>query len=313
MLLYCRHDEDMSKQDRFSDECGLTFALGQRIIACALIDDQSLVKSWCSVLSLEDLGVEIVDVYEVDDEEAIAFDTRKFNDLIQVGPDGSASLRASDYESVFEVENPDEAIYLLKPGFTAKRTWRFDLRDIFHGRIDSFVKQCQLDPEQSQYLMAAVDELNDLCDETTYREAIEAYGLATMVTYEDYYPFFVWSGLFVLIWSTVTGRTFNPWFLTLFPYHFRQAKSMDRYDRLLTESEQRNGGIRSREEIQAIHSAYVSTLNECAQIFVNEVASELGISRNSPCMCGSGKKFKRCCSRATMDEIANRWSDLPKR
>ena len=59
MLLYCRHDEDMSKQDRFSDECGLTFALGQRIIACALIDDQSLVKSWCSVLSLEDLGVEI--------------------------------------------------------------------------------------------------------------------------------------------------------------------------------------------------------------------------------------------------------------
>jgi serine/threonine-protein kinase len=69
----------------------------------------------------------------------------------------------------------------------------------------------------------------------------------------------------------------------------------------------------SREEIQAIHSAYVSTLNECAQIFVSEVASELGISRNSPCMCGSGKKFKRCCSRATMDEIANRWSDLPKR
>ena len=198
MLLYTAHAaEPLPELESVADSSGLSRRLGYRPLFCTLLDPGSLADAWFRAYAASPSYVQVIDVYEVDDDAAVPMDVVTWCDecLGRTAPDDDVLTRAL---------SPDDAAYtdyLLDVSATVRRTWRFDVLDILNGRLDGLALG-----ERERVLvarsMAAVRALPQRPDVSIGSSLGGGYD---SITLEVWYRLMLTASLMPLVWSRVMG------------------------------------------------------------------------------------------------------------
>ncbi len=299
MLLYTVHAaEPLPGLGSVADSSGLSRRLGYRPLFCTLLDPGSLADAWFRAYAASPSYVQVIDVYEVDDAVAVPMDVVTWCDecLGRTAPDDDALTRAL---------SPDDAAYtdyLLDPDATVRRTWRFDVLDILNGRLDGL----GLD-ERERALgarsMAAVRALPQRPDVSIGSSLGGGYD---SITLEVWYRLMLTASLMPLVWSRVTGvallgelLALEPDVLATTPGFVEAQAHVSAWDRSVG-----CGEPFGHERFGVMRASFVRGLDQMAAQVAGERARTEGVGRNDACFCGSGRKFKRCCSRKSLDQLA---------
>ena len=256
----------------------------------------------------------MIDVYEVDDAVAVPMDVVTWCDecLGRAAPDDDALTRAL---------SPDDAActdYLLDVSARVRRTWRFDVLDILNGRLDGL----GLDERERVLVarsMAAVRALPQRPDVSIGSSLGGGYpqrpdvsigsslgGGYDSITLEVWYRLMLTASLMPLVWSRVTGvallgelLALEPDVLATTPGFVEAQAHVSAWDRSVG-----CGEPFGHERFCAMRASFVRGLDQMAVQVASERARAEGVGRNDACFCGSGRKFKRCCSRKSLDQLA---------
>lgn len=56
-----------------------------------------------------------------------------------------------------------------------------------------------------------------------------------------------------------------------------------------------------------MRDSFITGFDQLAHTIVAMMANRIGTNRNDSCFCGSGRKFKKCCMRKGLYELARDW------
>ena len=189
-------------------------------------------------------------------------------------------------------EYKESTEYLLKPDYVASRSLHFTLSGLLAGQVDY-----EIEPELTRALAGALADVR--------------MGMTREAGYADdaRYAMVIMSGAVPFIWSLVTSRHIDPALVSIKPGTLVRRTRVGEAIGMLRAWDEifEAGGEFTHRQFMAMRSAYISGLNQAARMLIDEAAKKAGTSRNGECFCGSGKKFKRCCARKGMDEIALEW------
>ena len=89
------------------------------------------------------------------------------------------------------------------------------------------------------------------------------------------------------------------------PIWLMQNESFDTYQELLAEWDESmsKDAVFDYGAFYKMHDAFVRACDKLAHKVAEEVARAARIGRNDTCFCGSGRKYKKCCSRKGLDEL----------
>lgn len=298
MLLYTAHAREAhSGQVSVAQATGLERRLGYAPLFCTLLDPDSLADTWFRAYAASPSYVQVVDVYEVDDAAATPMD-------VVTWCDECLERGEVDPEALSRALAPSDATctdYLLDPAAAPHRTWRFDVLDILNGRLDG-LGLGDADRERVARSMAAVRAFPRRPDVSL---ASSLGGGYDSITLEVWYRLMLTASLIPLVWSQVTGRALPGELLALDPGvlastpDFAQAQANVAAWDLSVGSGESFG----HERFAAMRAGFLRALDEVAAQIVAGRARRAGVSRNDACICGSGLKFKKCCSRKGIDEL----------
>jgi hypothetical protein len=130
---------------------------------------------------------------------------------------------------------------------------------------------------------------------------------------EDWYRFSVMTGLTPLLWSVATGRPVPPALVNMDVMSLITTRGYRRYanDIILWANSLGTGALENG-IMKTMHDNLIDGLDRLAHNLLDNWARSLGVNRNDPCMCGSGRKMKACCGSAGMDgliEAFERWQE----
>lgn len=299
MLLYTAHAREAhAGQASVAQETGLERRLGFAPLFCTLLDPGSLADTWFRAYAASPSYVQVVDVYEVDDAAAAPMD-------VVTWCDECLGRGEADHEALSRALAPSDATcvdYLLDPSAVPRRTWRFDVLDILNGRLDGLGLGGE-DRERAARSMAAVRAFPRRPDVSL---ASSLGGGYDSITLEVWYRLMLTASFMPLVWSHVTGKALPGELLALDPGvlaatpGFAQAQAdVAAWDRSIG-----SGESFGHERFAVMRASFLRALDELAAQVVAGRARRAGVSRNDACICGSGLKFKRCCSRKSLDELA---------
>ena len=299
MLLYTAHAaESLSELESVADSSGLSRRLGYRPLFCTLLDPSSLADTWFRAYAASPSYVQVIDVYEVDDAAAVPMDVVTWCDecLGRTAPDDGALTRAL---------SPDDAActdYLLDVSATVRRTWRFDVLDILNGRLDGL----GLDERERALVARSMAAVRALPQRPDVSIGSSLGGGYDSITLEVWYRLMLTASLMPLVWSRVTGvallgelLALEPDVLATTPGFVEAQAHVSAWDRSVGAAEPFG-----HERFGVMRASFVRGLDQMAAQVAGERARTEGVGRNDACFCGSGRKFKRCCSRKSLDQLA---------
>ena len=299
MLLYTAHAaESLSELESVADSSGLSRRLGYRPLFCTLLDPSSLADTWFRAYAASPSYVQVIDVYEVDDVAAVPMDVVTWCDecLGRTAPDDDALTRAL---------SPDDAAYtdyLLDVSARVRRTWRFDVLDILNGRLDGLA----LDERERVLVARSMAAVRALPQRPDVSIGSSLGGGYDSITLEVWYRLMLTASLMPLVWSRVTGvallgelLALEPDVLATTPGFVEAQAHVSAWDRSVGAAEPFG-----HERFGVMRASFVRGLDQMAAQVAGERARAEGVGRNDACFCGSGRKFKRCCSRKSLDQLA---------
>ena len=299
MLLYTAHAaEPLPGLGSVADSSGLSRRLGYRPLFCTLLDPGSLADAWFRAYAASPSYVQVIDVYEVDDDAAVPMDVVTWCDecLGRDAPDDDALTRAL---------SPDDAVctdYLLDVSATVRRTWRFDVLDILNGRLDGL----GLDERERALVARSMAAVRALPQRPDVSIGSSLGGGYDSITLEVWYRLMLTASLMPLVWSRVTGvallgelLALEPDVLATTPGFVEAQAHVSAWDRSVGAAEPFG-----HERFGVMRASFVRGLDQMAAQVAGERARTEGVGRNDACFCGSGRKFKRCCSRKSLDQLA---------
>lgn len=299
MLLYTAHAaEPLTELESVADSSGLSRRLGYRPLFCTLLDPGSLADAWFRAYAASPSYVQVIDVYEVDDAAAVPMDVVTWCDecLGRTAPDDDALTRAL---------SPDDAAYtdyLLDPAARVRRTWRFDVLDILNGRLDGLA----LDERERALVARSMAAVRALPQRPDVSIGSSLGGGYDSITLEVWYRLMLTASLMPLVWSRVTGVALlgelfalEPDVLATTPGFVGAQAHVSAWDRSVG-----CGEPFGHERFGVMRASFVRGLDQMAAQVAGERARAEGVGRNDACFCGSGRKFKRCCSRKSLDQLA---------
>lgn len=298
MLLYTAHArEAQAGQASVAQATGLERRLGYAPLFCTLLDPDSLADTWFRAYAASPSYVQVVDVYEVDDEAATPMD-------VVTWCDECMGQGEADPEALSRALAPSDATcvdYLIDPAAAPHRAWRFDVLDILNGRLDGLGLD-DADRDRVARSMAAVRAFPHRPDVSLTSSLGGGYG---SITLELWYRLMLTASFIPLVWSQVTGRALpgellalDPGVLAATPGFAQAQKSVAAWDLSIG-----SGTPFGHERFAAMRASFLRALDEVAAQVVAGRARRAGVSRNDACFCGSGLNFKRCCLRKGLDEL----------
>lgn len=292
MLVYNVHgSERLEHYEPTADWTGLSKLLGWRPIFCSYVNPDSLTDTWFRLFSASSNFKDEIDVFEVDDRFVVGIDAVLWQDTC-VSDTGERRADDETLKDAMASDCLESREYLLRPDYVAKRSWHFTLEGLLSGVVDYDV-----DPELTRALAGALaDVRRSMTGEAGYTDDAR-YAMAIM------------SGAVPLMWSIVTSRHIDPALVSIRPATLVKGTRVSEAIRMLRSWDEAfaAGEPFGIQRFKAMRSAYVSGLNQAAHLLIDERAKRAGTSRNGECFCGSKRKFKRCCARKGMDEIALTW------
>ena len=302
MLLYTVHGKEGGNDRRsVAVESGLSDYLGYVPMFCSLVNRDSLTDTWFRVYSASPSFVEVIDVYEVDDVEASPMDVVDWCNLCLREQYPSDSR---PFELMMNGHHPESTDYLLNPKAAVRRQWRFDVLDLINCSVDGIEGDEQLKKALAlsmRKLRAAPSKMSSFYESVSGRDA-----LSGQLTMETWYRLVTLSGAIPFIWSTVTGNDISPRLVDIDVADLGKTGGLQKAQLLLAEWDNTLGENDefSHAQFQAMRSFFIDGCDQLAHSIADGVASKLRMGRNDECFCGSGKKYKKCCSRKSLDELS---------
>jgi hypothetical protein len=183
-----------------------------------------------------------------------------------------------------------------------RRTWRFDVLDILNGRLDGL----GLDERERVLVARSMAAVRALPQRPDVSIGSSLGGGYDSITLEVWYRLMLTASLMPLVWSRVTGvallgelLALEPDVLATTPGFVEAQAHVSAWDRSVG-----GGEPFGHERFGAMRASFVRGLDQMAAQVAGERARTEGVGRNDACFCGSGRKFKRCCSRKSLDQLA---------
>ena len=306
MLLYTAHGKDARVgRSSVADRTGLTEYLGYKPMFCSLVNPDSLADTWFRVWSASPSYVDVIDVYELDDSEVTPMDVVDWCDTC-FGLDGEPYPNDNAlFEAMLNAEHPESTDYIIKPGLDVRRSWRFDVKGFINYEVDDF----GLDEDKRKALVASLERMRLLPRNPALSMYNTVGGSIAEPTMEQWYRFMTVTGVVPVVWSVVTGNDISPDLVRIDPIDLMQTAGFQRAQSLLMEWDNSLGETIGfgHARYSSMRNAFITGLDQLAHGIAEQKAGEGGTSRNGTCFCGSGRKYKKCCMRKGMDQLARDW------
>ena len=292
MLLWTAHassPDDVGVRGA-ADRSGLTALLGYRPMFCSRVDEGSLVETWFRLACAMPNFVDCVDVYDVDESDAVPLDAVRWaacalddepwpmsEDAIELCLSRGSSGSSTDW--------------LLRPD--AASVWHLDLHDVVSGRVSGLRETVRMATDAVSRGFVRVTSFDgrpmsvrDMSMEGWYR-ALMSVG------------FVPWA------WSEITGGDVPMRLVYMGADAWHASADYGHYGALMGAwGASMAGGERfSQESFDEMRERFGSACDDVARRLTADMARRVRIGRNTACPCGSGRKFKRCCANKGMDAL----------
>jgi hypothetical protein len=306
MLLYTAYGElPADKVDSTAQRLGLERYLGYRPHFCTLINPDSLADTWFRIFSASPRFVQVIDVYEVDDAQAVPMDVVTWCETCFGADDGPAPNDDRLLAAALNVDFPHATDFIVPFDLEPNRLWRFDMLRLLNGRLDDL----GMTAEEEAALRHSMERVRALPHE--HGELFhDSFGRRVqMLTPEMWYRIMVVAGLVPFVWSRVLGRRIAPELLDIDPWDLMRTTGYQRAQQGVAAWDRSLGipGQFGHADFEAMRGDFLTGCDQLAQELVGRRAAIAGTARNGTCFCGSGRKYKRCCMRKDLDGLARDW------
>ena len=306
MLLYTAYGETPAEAlDSTARTTGLERYLGYRPHFCSLINPDSLVDTWFRIFAASPRFVQVIDVYEVDELQAVPMDVVTWSATC-LGADGQAGpCDDGILAAALNADHPHATDYLVPFDLEPARLWRFDVRRLLNGQLDG-LGLSEGERAALHSCMARVRALPHEHAELLVSSRGRQVGQPTM---ETWYRLMASSGMVPFVWSHVLGRTIAPELLRIEPWDLAQTAGYQRAQAGVAAWDRSLGvpGQFGHAAFEATRGAFLEACDQLAHVLVERRAASEGTARNGTCFCGSGRKYKKCCMRKGLDALSRDW------
>ncbi len=306
MLLYTVYGEmPADKLDSTAQRLGLERFLGYRPHFCTYINPDSLADTWFRAFSASPRFVRVIDVYEVDDAQAVPMDVVTWCETCFGANDTPAPNDDRLLGAALNADCPHATDYIVPFGLEPSRMWRFDVLRLLNGQLG----ELGLDGREEAALQHSMERVRALPREHGELFFDSFGGRVKELPLEMWYHIMVVAGLVPFVWSRVLGRRIAPELLDIDPWDlmrttgYRRAQAgVAAWDRSLGVPAQFGHA-----DFEAMRDDFLAGCDQLAHDLVGKRAAAAGTARNGTCFCGSGSKYKRCCMRKGLDALARDW------
>lgn len=257
---------------------------------CSRVDEGSLVETWFRVTCAMPNFVEAVDVYDVDEAEAVPLDMVRW--AASAFDDDPWPMSEDAIEACLVRGTSDSSTdWLARPD--ARQVWHLDMRDVVAGRVGGLRETMRM----------ADDAVRRGFVNVTYDNG-RPMG-ADEMSLEGWYRVLMSVGFVPWAWSSITGRDVPMRLVYMGADAWQGSSDYGRYGALMGAWDaSMSGGERfSQQSFDAMHASFKASCDGAARKLTADMARVAHIGRNTMCPCGSGRKFKRCCARKGMDAL----------
>jgi len=301
MILYTVQG-DKNGKDSVADKSGLTEYLGYRPIFCSRIDSESLAESWFKIWSTSPRYPRTIYMFIMDSADCIPMNVLDWtNKCLERNPDKEtiASVLYADAASTLMTdylvrEIPENAIEISVPALLySTEIYKYSFGDA-NGILETFEKTQHSCDVKINELRSKTSKNGPQLDDIEYA--------ATRL-----------SGIIPVLWQIATGHNMKRFAYMLKPCDF-SGSTFHAAEELLIKWDKAIASKKefTKEEFEEMHQLFLQGLDVAVKNMLTRESKASGVNRNDLCPCGSGLKYKQCCSKSGINDLVEKVErDIP--
>jgi hypothetical protein len=307
LLLYTVQGKKDKCTSSMADKHGLTAYLGYRPVFCTRIEPESLSESWFRIWAAAPGWPERICIFEIEESECIPMNVVDWtNTCLKMDNPTDEQIKA-----ILNADHPDKTDYLVKE--IPDECLEIPIAALYLDK-NMFARLFKLNETDGVVkIFNAAQESIDRVMDSLY-ESVDGRKNSDK-TYENIYGAIRLTGLVPFLWMLASKKGIPDTVIAIQPEYFQNPSFMRAQD-LLSEWDMKIQIPKSKftyEEYDEMRKKFIDGLNIAAKESLNKAVKRLNIGANDSCICGSGKKYKRCHKNATIDEmVANPINKNPK-
>ena len=293
---------DKNGKDCVADESGLTEYLGYRPVFCSRLDPNSLAESWFKIWSASPRYPRTINIFIMDSADCIPMNVLDWtNKCLRRTPDKTtiADVLYADTESDLMTD------YLVK--------------EIPESRIEISVPALLYSTEIFEYAFGNENGIIETFEKTQHSCDIRIKEIQSKTPkngpkLDDIeYAVLRMSGIIPVLWQIATGHNMKRFAYMLKPCDFSGVtfhaaeELLIKWDKAIASKKEF-----TKEEFEEMHQLFLQGLDVAVKNMLTRESKASGVNRNDLCPCGSGLKYKQCCSKSGINDLVEKVErDLP--